>query len=317
MTKKTMKKKLVKKSKTNFSLADKIIMLVCCVAITASGVTVVTYAAMTWDAPADISGGLLVTETGTVDGSVESYAPGRPPADCCGTANKTFGYNENSFTSTTSTSTIGVFCKPPATRSTFPRVINFPAQGETVKWNCLCKNADGTPIIGSDGKPIVSSCSATRREWQPCGEANGKLFPDTGSLFAVPNLCPPGTTIGGFSVNETSNCFMGLYVCIYPEDDKTENRPLNCSVAFDCHRFINPPKYCGNGIIETWTYEGKTTIEECEFVQYNYPRNPLYDYFAGKTCKDFGFDMGTLKCTLGCKIDTSGCRKCGGNPSDC
>jgi hypothetical protein len=63
-----MKKNLVKskKRKPSFSLKEKIIMLVCCVAITGSGVTVATYAAMTWNA-----------STYTNSGSVSSY--GRPP----------------------------------------------------------------------------------------------------------------------------------------------------------------------------------------------------------------------------------------------
>lgn len=51
---------------------------------------------------------------------------------------------------------------------------------------------------------------------------------------------------------------------------------------------------CGNGKVD-----GK---EECDgTVQ------------ARKTCLDYGFNFGTLTCTMGCTLDTSGCSNCGDN----
>lgn len=60
---------------------------------------------------------------------------------------------------------------------------------------------------------------------------------------------------------------------------------------------IKQEPYCGDGVVNQES-------EDCDISD-----------FAGKTCKSFGYDYGTLSCTSDCKIITSGCGYYSTSPS--
>ncbi|GEM_PF-2746376 len=100
--------------------------------------------------------------------------------------------------------------------------------------------------------------------------------------------------------------YLGLYVCdLWNFTERkckstwtklTENVTFNTELHtvelntthFSAFAIFQEP-YCGDGIVNQPT-------EECDGSDFN-----------GKTCLDFGYDKGVLKCTATCKIDTSGC----------
>jgi len=128
----------------------------------------------------------------------------------------------------------------------------------------------------------------------------------TFNLAAPPPACgnekiDPGEQCDPPNIN-SSQCSQNTSLCDYPNRKYgTRDAFGNCNASCQCIEdswnwgavdgndyCTNCPSHCGDG--------ARNCGEECEGAD-----------LGGKTCADFGFSGGVLKCKANCTIDTSGC----------
>lgn len=273
---------------------------------------------------------LLINAPGIVTGKAADGPLSVPPG-CCGTASKTYSCDANSFGTDT-------FCGANGRRSAFPKVINFPKLGETVKWSCVCRTPGGGPVVGLNGQPLVSSCSAKRdnpacaannmktivvdkEKYKSlfCG-SNGKLLPSLFSGYANDNLshlCTSGyMLIKGLGHNPDSEvsdkstwgCIIIGYQCRCDKPaPNTGKSGSDCLVRYCYGDFYEQAgamrARCGDGILDA------SFGEECEKMVTMKTFKITFGGLFGHSCADKGL-CGTAKCSSTCKLDYSGCYPC-------
>jgi hypothetical protein len=153
----------------------------------------------------------------------------------------------------------------------------FMDPGKSGSWSC-----QSSPSCPQGSVPMIFRCGAGGSG--ACGVEPGmyeQLCYQVGSLTQF-SACAAGGADG-----TASPCPTGFVGTLIGASETCGYDPTNGCASVNQEEWICQ-KPCGNGKIDSG--------EDCDT-----------DQFAAKTCRDYGYSSGSLKCMANCMIDSSGC----------